>query len=67
MCYRRKTDHHTGSRICQIRFEVLFSVQWPASAFGQKIEIMSIATILQNVVRAHETENVMVLTMGPIH
>ena len=67
MGYRRKTDHHTGSRIGQIRFEVLFSVQWPASAVGKKIEIISTATILQNVVRAPETENVMVLRMGPIH
>ena len=66
MAYRT-TNHHTGFRIGQIRFEILFSVQWPASAIGQKIEIISIATILQNVVRAPEPENAMVLTVGPIH
>jgi hypothetical protein len=71
MGYRRKTGHHAGSCIGQIRFEVIFSVHWPTSATGmhegQKIEVISIATILQKVVRAPETENVRVLTMGPIH
>jgi hypothetical protein len=70
MGYRRKINRHTGSRIGQIRFEVIFSVQWPASAIGVqglKIEIISIATVLQNDVRAPKTENVMALTMGPIH
>ena len=70
MGYRRKIDHHTGSRIGRIRFEVLFSIQWPASAIGVQgleIEIISIATVLQNVGRAPKTENVMALTMGPIH
>jgi hypothetical protein len=67
MGYRRKIDHHSGSRIGQIKLGVLFFVQWPASAIGQKIEIISISTILQNVVRAPETENVTVFTTGPIH
>ena len=64
MGYRRKIDHHSGSRIGQIKLGVLFFVQWPASAIGQNIEIISIP---QNVVRAPETENVIVLTTGPIH
>ena len=60
MGYRRKTDHHTESRIGQIRFEVLFSVQWPASAIGQKFGIINMAITLQNAVRVPETENVTV-------
>ena len=47
--------HKTGSCMVQIRLESLFSVQCPKPTIGmdkgRKIETISIATILQRVVR----------------
>ena len=56
----------------QIRLESLFSVQCPTPTIGMdkggNIETISMATILQRVVRLGVAGNVIVhTTMGPVH